>query len=104
MTTLSTIKAFVRKNAANLYIKCGASFDGMTDCVQVIEGATLRKVDPASINWENRNTLGIPGAWFVCRSRDHFSPASLPGFTGYEISNCCGWFSLFTPGGVTEAR
>lgn len=92
--TLATIKAFVRKNAANLYVKQNASFDGMTDCVMEVKD-TYRKVE--SIDLTKRDTLGIPGAWFVRDSRDYFYPHSADGFTGFQVSNCCGRFVLAVP-------
>ena len=41
-----------------------------------------------------RNTLGVAGAWFVNGSRDYFTEYMDDEFIGYEVSNCCGNFIL----------
>lgn len=90
-TTKATIKSFVRKNSDNLLINVKSSFDGMIDgCAYYNDG--FQKVQPDEGN--ERNTLGISGAWFVNGSRDYFTPYNENGFTGYEVSNCCGHFIL----------
>jgi len=93
--TLATVKAFIRKHAAELHIHCLSDFDGMIDCVSAIPGSKMRPVTPATTNLEC--TLGIAGAWFVGSSRDYFSPYDQAGFVGIEVSNSCGNFVLAIP-------
>jgi hypothetical protein len=94
--TLATIKSFINKNRDNLYIKVRSSFDGMTDCVEVIKDAHFSKIENTERSVEH--TMGINGAWFVSQSRDYFGKFDYAGsdgvFEGYEISNCCGTFQL----------
>ena len=97
--TLSTIKAFVRKNP-DLLIKCVSDFDGMTDCVEQNRGAQFKKAEPSERNPEN--TLGIRGAWFVKGSRDYFTPFQENGLKGFEVYNCCGSFILAVQEGQTR--
>ena len=90
-TTLAAIKSFIRKNTDNLFINVKSSFDGMTDCCQPVIGG-FQKAEKDKDN--ERNTLGISGAWFVGQSRDYFKSYNENGMTGYEISNCCGHFII----------
>jgi hypothetical protein len=89
--TLATIKSFIRKNEGSLFINVKSYFDGMIDgCTSCNDGfGPARKTDD-----NLRNTAGISGAWFVNGSRDYFKPYNENGYTGYEISNCCGHFIL----------
>lgn len=80
--TLATIKAFVRKNADNLFVKVNSSFDGMTDCVQKVED-NFREVS-------EENALGQQGVWCVGGSRDYFTPFENDTYVGFKVSNCCG--------------
>lgn len=89
--TKSTIKSFIRKNANDLFINVKSSFDGMTDCCESCAGG-FRRIQEDSVHTDY--TLGVKGAWFVGSSRDYFRPYSENGFTGYEVSNCCGRFIL----------
>jgi len=95
--TLSTVKAFIRKNRAALYINVKSCFDGMTDgCESRRDGwqlATEDKTESKSSDYNDR-TQGITGAWFVGSSRDYFTPYAGDGFTGIEITNSCGRFIL----------
>ena len=63
--TLASAKSFIKRNRANLLIKCVSSFDGMTDCVE-------RNPDAS---WKPR--LNIHGE-----------------VIGFECYNCCGNFEL----------
>ena len=90
--TIATIKAFIRKHGDNIHIRYLSSFDGMTDCVQRVEG--LRTFQPRRVGEHPSHDLGIAGAWFVGRSRDYFSPLTEDGFTGYHVYNSCGSFDL----------
>ena len=90
-TTKSTIKSFIRRNNNNLFINVRSSFDGMVDgCVSYHDGFTKA----VRTNDNERNTLGVQGAWFVGSSRDYFTAYSENGMTGYRVSNCCGSFIL----------
>lgn len=87
--TKATFKSFVKKNRANLYIKVKSSFDGMTDCVEQLNGG----YEPAvNATYVHENNLGIKGVWLVNGSRDYFREVSENGFTGIEVYNCCGTF------------
>lgn len=92
--TIATVKAFVRKHQAELYVRTFSTFDGMTDCVQDCDGNQYRKVE--SVDLTKQNTLGIPGVWFVTRSRDYFNEYTDGEFRGYEVTNSCGCFVLVT--------
>jgi uncharacterized membrane protein (DUF2068 family) len=94
--TLATVKAFVRNSVGKgLHVKTNSKFDGMTDCVQIVDGATYRKVE--TINMADEYRLGIEGAWFVRDSRDYFTVVNTAEWTGFEVYNCCGTFSLVAP-------
>ena len=81
--TLATVKSFIRKNANRLFAKTCSRFDGMTDCVQQVEGDTFTQISA-------ENALGIKGVYIVGNSRDHFSSFENDSYIGFEIYNCCG--------------
>lgn len=85
--TIATLKSFLRHNSQNLYIKVRSNFDGMVDCVMPVED-DYRKVD--SLDWNDKHTLGIKGAWLVGQSRDYIT--SIP--NGFEIYNSCGTWEI----------
>jgi hypothetical protein len=89
--TLTTIKSFIKREvtAGRLYIKKKSDFDGMVDCVMSCD-SDWKKVD--SFNFEEKNTYGIHGAWFI--GRDLINTYSDDTFIGYEVYNCCGSFLL----------
>lgn len=90
-TTKATIKSFIKHNEDNLLINVKSSFDGMIDgCAYYNDGFTKAQKTPDN----ERNTLGVLGAWFVNGSRDYFTPYNVNGYCGYEVSNCCGHFIL----------
>jgi len=89
--TLTTVKKFIRENKDKLYINVKSDFDGMTDCVQPLNGGFTKVI----INdKDTEQTLGIHGAWFVGSSRDYFTPFESDTMTGISVSNCCGHFIL----------
>jgi len=92
--TKATLKAFIRKNAKNLYIRQESSFDGMTDGTEYHKGAQFNQVDEKTINMSNENTLGIKGVWLVGSSNNYFSAYEKDGFTGIHVYNCCGTFTV----------
>lgn len=81
--TLATVKSFIRKNSDKLFAKTCSKFDGMTDCVQQVEGDTFTPISA-------EKALGIKGVYIVGNSRDHFSAFENDSFIGFEIYNCCG--------------
>lgn len=80
--TLATVKAFIRKNADNIYVKNNSSFDGMTDCVQSVK-EDFKKID-------SELALGVKGVWIVGNSNDSFLPFENEFYIGFTIYNCCG--------------
>ena len=89
--TLATVKSFIRKNQANLYIQNLSRFNGMSDMVEAtLDGFTKAEIKLSSTN----NDLGINGAWFVGRSNDYFTPFDSIAFTGIHVYNSCGSFNL----------
>lgn len=91
--TLATLKAFIRKNAENLYVMQESHFDGMSDCVEYNREKSFTKVDHTKINLDC-SSLGIPGAWVVGGSRNWFSAHDTETHTGIHVSNCCGSFTV----------
>jgi hypothetical protein len=95
--TLSTIKSFIRNNKDNLYVKTKSSFDGMTDGIEQVKDS-FRLVPCENIDFENKDTFGINGAWFVGGGRNNFEKVDVitkeSFFEGFQISNCCGTFQL----------
>lgn len=92
--TLATVKAFIRKNRAALHIASLSDFDGMTDCVETSADKSITPALSVETGRECSNNLGILGAWFVGGSRDYFRAVNVGGFSGFEVSNCCGSFQL----------
>jgi len=89
--TRTTVKTFIKKNQADLYINVKSAFSGMTDGCECVHGGfkmaygTLANLD---------ETLGVEGAWFVGSSRDYFTAYEDSIFTGIEVYNSCGKFIL----------
>lgn len=81
--TLSTLKAFAKRNENNLFVKETSSFDGMTDCVQENKNAKWTKV-------ELSKAYGHDGVWLVGNSRDYFNLYEDEKYIGIEVYNCCG--------------
>ena len=94
-TTLATVKSFIKREIKNdnFYIKIKSDFDGMTDCVQDING-DWKKADKTKLDLNNRNNLGFNGIWFVGSSRDYFENYEDNNFIGYSVSNCCGHYLI----------
>lgn len=94
--TKATFKSFVNKNRANLYVRTDSSFDGMTDCVESVNGSfALAQADTRHTSrnsWVEERTLGINGIWLVGQSRDYFEPYNRNGFAGISVHNSCGSF------------
>lgn len=95
--TLATIKSFINKNRANLYINCKTSFDGMTDCVMPTGDGNFEIAKTPKAESNHINKLGIQGAWFVLRGGDCFIKYENEKFTGFEVYNSCGSFILAIP-------
>lgn len=91
--TIATVKSFIRRNEGNLFQQGISGFNGMTDMVEQIEDV-LAPAIPTESNV--KYSLGILGAHFVGRSRDHFSPFESGAYVGYQVSNACGSFVIAT--------
>jgi len=89
--TLATIKSFVKKNKEKLFINVTSEFDGMIDGISSCKDG-FQKAKLTESN--NKNTLGINGAWFVGSSRDYFYSYEDDNYIGYNVYNCCGSFDL----------
>lgn len=98
--TLATLKAFIRKNAGELYIRNVSDFNGMTDGVEYATHPQARRVTVDSECYQQAHTLGIRGVWVVGGSRDHITAHEKDGESGLHVYNCCGSFDLFT---ITKA-
>jgi hypothetical protein len=94
--TLSTIKAFVRKNKDNLYIKTKSKFDGMTDGVENYHDQSITKAEPLPEDRLSRHDLGYKGTHIVTSGRNWFESVNFDGYYGYEIYNCCGTYYVLT--------
>ena len=90
--TLSTVKAFIRKNTGNLYINVKSEFSGYSDSIESVK-SNFQPTTPA-IHGSFSDTLGIKGAWFVGMSRDYFESYDDGHFSGIKVMNCCGSFIL----------
>lgn len=90
--TKTTLKAFIRNNKNHLFIKHLSRFDGMTDCVESING------DYAPVTFTDNfmeNTLGIEGVWLVTTSGgNRFHEHENEKFEGFTVHNCCGSFII----------
>lgn len=89
--TKATFKSFIRKNEGKLFIKQQSHFDGMTDCIQQLDGGYVPVQKP---EYNHEETLGIQGVWLVGGGRDYFTAVEENGFKGICCYNCCGQFIL----------
>lgn len=85
--TLAGLKSFIRKNKDNLYIKVKSDFDGMVDGIVEVD-MDWKKVEAEKIDFTDKNTMGICGAWLVGESRDRIQITD-DGET-ITVGNCCG--------------
>ena len=92
--TIATIKAFIKNNAGNLFIKVNSSFDGMVDCVMPTDNKQFVRAEKAYHPCDNN--LGIQGVWLVNGSRDSFTAYDDGVFQGIHVYNCCGSFIVAT--------
>ena len=86
--TKATFKSFLRKNP-NFVLRVKSSFDGMTDCVQSVDGGFVR---PSAADYPCDNNLGFRGVWLVGGGRDSFREYNDGRRKGIEVYNCCGSF------------
>jgi hypothetical protein len=93
--TLASLKSFVKKNRANLYIRCDSRFDGMVDGLEFNRGAKFNPAMDADRVFDNN--LGIAGVWVVRGGRDLVSPYEDDKFKGMSVYNCCGSFVVAVP-------
>ena len=83
--TTATLKSILKNKTCS--IKVRGSFDGMTDGIEYAKDPGYREIDKASVNFENKYTLGVIGLWLVGSSRDSFRMIS---DNEVRIDNCCG--------------
>ena len=89
--TLAGLKSFIRKNKDNLYIKVKSDFDGMVDGIVEVD-MDWKKVEAEKIDFTDKNTMGICGAWLVGESRDRIQITD-DGET-ITVGNCCGSWEI----------
>lgn len=92
--TLATVKAFIKKNADSIFILEKSTFDGMVDGVRNVPGGAKWVKPEGTLDLEDKATLGFRGVWFVRGSRDYFNAYNQDGYVGYEVSNCCGSWTV----------
>lgn len=91
--TLATLKAFIRKNEANLFIRVKSQFDGMTDGTEYLSSPKFTPASEHKTEWAESckdHTLGFQGLWLVKQSRDYITEIKEDGFIGFHVYNCCG--------------
>jgi len=91
-TTTATVKSFIRKNISRLLIKVTSDFDGMIDCVTSTGDKRFVPVSKADTPIESNN-MGLRGVWFTT-SRNGVYPFETETHIGYEVSNCCGAWTV----------
>ena len=102
--TIATVKAFIRKNREKLLIKTTSRFDGMTDSVrfedepEFVPARNRDYFDRDTNKWVDvpvtcKSTLGVQGVWFV-GGGDWCQAFETDTHIGYEVSNCCGSWSV----------
>lgn len=94
--TMATVKSMIKRGLENdnLYIRIESDFDGMTDCVEHIDGATFRKAEKTTVHVEH--THGVKGLWCVGSSRDSFYDMEWTSgkLSKVTVYNCCGSATL----------
>lgn len=93
--TLATFKSFIKKNANQLLINVGSSFDGMSDMVEQTGDFGFNR--PLDAAYPCKNNLGIQQIWLVFGSRDYFREFETDDMTGIRCFNCCGSFTVAIP-------
>ena len=106
--TIATVKSFIRRNRAALFVREQSCFDAMQDMVtnsyrNEFAPAAPRQnqiycdgwdsLPPKYINVseDHPTTLGLVGVWFC--GGDLCEKFENDDFTGYKVYNCCGtWF------------
>ena len=89
--TLAGLKSFIRKNKDNLYIKVKSDFDGMVDGIVEVD-MDWKKVEAEKIDFTDKNTMGICGAWLVGESRDRIQITDDGDLI--TVGNCCGSWEI----------
>ena len=91
--TLASLKSFIRKNRNDLLLKVTSSYSCMIDGCEYYKEATFTPVQ--NTDRDAKYTLGISGVWWVANgSRNYITPFDNGEYLGYEVSNCCGNFTL----------
>lgn len=99
--TLSTLKAFLNKNEANIFVRVLSSFDGMQDMVDTVKDEF--KNVPKSKTPQDYN-LGFSGLYLVGGSRDSIEAYEDDIYTGFKIYNSCGSCLVATPKQATKTE
>jgi hypothetical protein len=90
--TLATVKAFMRRNADNLYVQNLGDYNGMYDAFEYYRGDRPFRSVAGLYNPNKPKDFGI-GVWFVSGAgRNAVRPYSYDGYEGYSVSNCCSDF------------
>lgn len=99
--TLATLKAFLNKNEANIFVRVLSSFDGMQDMVDTVKDEF--KNVPKSETPKDYN-LGFSGLYLVGGSRDSIEIYEDGIYTGFKIYNSCGSCLVATPKKIEQAK
>jgi hypothetical protein len=91
--TLTTVRSFIKENAENIFISHKSAFDGSIDGSRDADDKAFKKVTICG-EGSRTNGEGVPGAWFVKSSRDHFTYFNKDGYEGIEVYNCCAHFII----------
>jgi hypothetical protein len=86
--TRATVKAFIKKNRENLYIRQDSRLDGMIDGIEMLNGG-FEKAERDDRKYHELNTLRVKNLWLAGNSRDYFRFYADGKFTGIEYTNCC---------------
>lgn len=88
--TVTTVRAFIRKNQGKIFINVKLIFDGMQDGMAAKNEGFL----PATETTDNvENTFGIMNAWFTSGT-NYIVYYDSENYTGFSISNACAHFIL----------
>ncbi len=89
--TKATIKAFIKKNANQLYLQKKSSYDGMCDGWSDRAAHPFQRVSVGSGTHDKQ--LGIDGVWFTTTG-NLFQEYNDGVYVGYNVYNCCGEFNI----------
>lgn len=84
--TLSTLKAFAKRNENNIFTRTDSRFDGMSDMVENVKGEWKK----SSLIESRYYQSGIDGVYTVGGSRDYFKIYEDDNYFGINVYNSCG--------------